>query len=79
MNDSVSKLLVFLLAHPVFTLTPSKTLVECSSSVFSCIVFLRVCEDEKTFKHPMVNRVKSAKIVSNYNPSLTLIIGTFGT
>ena len=42
----------------VFTLTPSKTLVECSSSVFSCIVFIRVCEDEKTFKHPMVNRVK---------------------
>ena len=43
----------------VFTLTTSKSLVECSISVFSCIVFIRVCEDEKTFKKPRVNRVKS--------------------
>ena len=43
----------------VFTRTPSKSLVECSSSVFSCIVFIRVCEHEKNLKQPMVNRVKA--------------------
>ena len=45
----------------VFTLTASKSLVECSSSVFSYIVFICVCEDEKPFKEPIGDRVMSTR------------------
>ena len=45
----------------LYTLTTSKMLVESTSSVFSRVVFICVCEDEKPFKYPIGNRVKSSR------------------
>ena len=57
----------------LYTLTTSKMLVESTSSVFSRVVFICVCEDEKPFKWPIGYRVKH-QMTLNFD-----ITDTFGS